>query len=63
MSAASCTFTMVLFDDEAVRKKLMFMNQMECMFDDERNTVPEEYWWLLEDLKPGEKIEITVKRF
>ncbi len=63
MSAASVTFLMTLFDDKAVRDKLMFMNQMECMFDDERNIVPEEYWWILQDMKPGDKIEIRVKRF
>lgn len=62
MTAASTTFTMVLFDDETVKKKLMFMNQMECMFDDSRNDIPDEYYSIIESMKPGDSLKISITK-
>lgn len=55
-------FILRLFDDESVRKKLTILDNMEVMFDDERNSIPNEYWELVGNLKPGESIRITVEK-
>ena len=55
------TFELTLFDDKSVLEKLEVLNSMECMFDDERNQVPQEYWDLV-NVPPGGKIRITVER-
>lgn len=57
----SCTFELRLFDDESVRTKLRILSQIEAMFDDSRNTVPNEYYDIAAaDL--GEGLEITIRR-
>lgn len=58
----SVQFTLKLFDDESTKKKLEVMDQMDAMIDDERNVIPEEYWTLLESIKPGELLKLTVEK-
>lgn len=50
---------MTLFDDEVARKKLTILNTLETMFDDERNTLPPEYFYFSDELPLGSKVRIT----
>ena len=54
-------FEMTLFDDESVRKKLEVMTKMEVMFDDERNSEPDEYYELITGIPLGSKLRITLE--
>ena len=53
------TFDMTLFDDEKNRKKLTSLNKLETLFDDERNILPEEYFYFSDDLPMGSTVRIT----
>lgn len=55
------TFIMTLFDDDSVKEKLTVMQPVEAAFDDERNTVPDDYWDLMENWKPGQSVKITME--
>lgn len=50
---------MTLFDDDKTRKKLTILNTLETMFDDERNTLPPEYFYFSDELPIGTKVRIT----
>ena len=58
----SVEFTLRLFDDESTKEKLTVMNQMDAMFDDERNIIPEQYYELVTGLQPGESIHIEMRK-
>ena len=53
------TFDMTLFDDEKNRKKLTSLNKLETLFDDERNILPEEYFYFSDDLPMGSTVRVT----
>jgi len=55
------SFTLCLFKGPAVAEKLTVMNAVEAMFDDERNDIPEEYWDIVENMKQGQKMTISIK--
>ena len=52
-------FEITLFNDEETRKKLNILNRLETMFDDERNTLPPEYFYFSDELPLGSKVRIT----
>jgi dihydrofolate reductase len=56
-------FTLKLYDDESTKKKLETMNSLEVAFDDERNNVPDDYWKILEELKTGDSLRISIEKF
>ncbi len=56
-------FTLKLYDDESTKKKLETMNSLEVAFDDERNNVPDDYWKILEELKTGDYLRISIEKF
>jgi hypothetical protein len=56
------SFRLKLYNDDSVATKLRFMNEMECMFDDQRNDVPDSYYDLINGLELGEQIEIKVRK-
>jgi hypothetical protein len=56
-------FTLKLYDDESTKKKLKTMNSLEVAFDDERNNVPDDYWKILEELKTGDSLRISIEKF
>ena len=56
-------FTLKLYDDESTKKKLETMNSPEVAFDDERNNVPDDYWKILEELKTGDSLRISIEKF
>jgi hypothetical protein len=60
VSKERISFTLTLFNDEATVKKQAFLNNMECMFDDERNNVPDKYYELIENMALGEELEISI---
>ena len=39
------------------------MNSLEVAFDDERNNVPDDYWKILEELKTGDSLRISIEKF
>ena len=53
------TFDMTLFDDEKNRKKLTCLNKLETLFDDERNILPEEYFYFSDGLPMGSTVRVT----
>jgi len=53
------TFDLTLFDDEATRKKGRLLNRLELMFDDVRNTLPDEYYKFSDEIPFGSKIRVT----
>lgn len=55
------SFFMKLFDDESVREKLKFMNPGEVLFDDERNEESDTYYDIMDNMKPGQSVRITVE--
>ena len=52
-------FILKLFDDEKMRNKLTIMNCLEAMLDDERNVLPEEYYYFTDNIPLGKSIKIT----
>ena len=48
-----------LFDDDIVKEKLEIMNTLETMWDDERNTIPDDLNFFVEELPLGSKVKIT----
>lgn len=54
-------FTVKLFDDESTYEKLAVMSPLEAMFDDERNKIPDTYYQLLDNIKTGQSLRITVE--
>jgi hypothetical protein len=54
-------FTLKLYDDESVRTKLRVMNNMEALFDDARNDVPDEYYDLIQGMKLGESLKLRIE--
>ena len=56
------SFTLKLFEDESTKFKLGVMNNMECLFDDERNVVPDLYYEIVEGLQLGESLKITIEK-
>lgn len=56
------TFKLTLFNDESVKEKLLMMSQLDVMFDDERNVVPNEYYDIVDNIQIGESITITVEK-
>lgn len=55
-------FTLELFNDESTKEKLTMMDVLECMFDDARNNVPDEYYTIVENIELGDKIKFTVEK-
>jgi DNA anti-recombination protein RmuC len=49
--------------DGTEKKKLETMNSLEVAFDDERNNVPDDYWKILEELKTGDSLRISIEKF
>ena len=52
-------FSLTLFDNDRVRKKLESMSPIEAMFDDEDNVLPEEYYFFSDDFPIGRTMKIT----
>ena len=48
-----------LFDDDIVKEKLEIMNTLETMWDDERNQIPDDLNFFVEQLPLGSKVKIT----
>ena len=48
-----------LFDDDIIKEKLEIMNTLETMWDDERNTIPDDLNFFVEKLPLGSKVKIT----
>jgi len=48
-----------LFDDDIVKEKLEIMNTLETMWDDERNQIPDDLNFFVEQLPFGSKVKIT----
>lgn len=55
------SFTVHLFDDESTREKLNVLTPLEAVFDDSRNDVPDGYYKIVNGLKPGQALCITVE--
>jgi len=53
---------LTLFDDESVKEKLTVCTPLDVVFDDERNEIPDEYYSIVENLKPGDKITVTIEK-
>ena len=54
-------YTLTLFDDDWVKEKLTVMDNMECLFDDARNDVPDEYYEMVKTMPFGSSLKITVE--
>lgn len=54
-------FTLTLFDDEYVRKKLDFLSRLEAMFDDDRNPLPDDYYYFSDGVPFGATIKVTLE--
>ena len=48
-----------LFDDDIVKEKLEIMNTLETMWDDERNHIPDDLNFFVEELPLGSRVKIT----
>jgi len=51
--------TWTLFDDDIVKEKLEILNTLETMWDDERNQIPDELNFFVEELPLGSRVKIT----
>ena len=54
-------FQLVLYDDEKTRRKLKMMGTLEAAFDDERNSLPDEYYWFSDHMPLGSRIRVTLE--
>ena len=52
---------MTIFDDALVKAKLPFMDKMEIMSDDARNTIPDEYFDFIENIPLGSVVKINLE--
>lgn len=52
-------FTLKLYDDEHVKRKLEVMSCLEAMFDDIRNPIPKSFAFFNDELPLGKSIKIT----
>jgi hypothetical protein len=55
-------FTLRLYDDKSTRERLLTSSAVEIMFSDARNIIPAEYFDTLQELLPGDSVEITIRR-
>ena len=54
-------FVLTLYNDDSVLKKLTMLSRLETMFDDERNVLPDEYYWFSDLVPLGGKVKITME--
>lgn len=55
------SFVLELKDDMKTENALKFLNRIEVMFDDVRNTLPKEWYWFTEELPLGSKVKFTME--
>ena len=55
----SVSFDLTLFDDEQSRHLSLLLNRLEIMFDDARNTLPDDYYYFADKLPFGSKVRVT----
>lgn len=54
-------FVITLFDDEVTKGKLKLLSRLEAAFDDERNKLPEGFFWFSDELPLGGSVKITLE--
>lgn len=54
-------FILEYFDDERFKDKLIVLSRLEAAFDDYRNKIPEEYYYIADDAPLGSKIKVTLE--
>lgn len=57
-------FELNTWDDAAFKRKLEVLHLLDAAFDDKRNSIPEEFWDLLDETKSfklGNKIKLSVE--
>ena len=59
MISGKTEFILTLFED--TMEKLKVMTPIEALFDDERGKIPEEYWYICQNLQPGQSLKISLE--
>jgi hypothetical protein len=54
-------FDLTLFNDEKTKEKLEIMNCLEAMFDDDRNHLPNEYYFFSDGIQMGRTVRVTLE--
>ncbi len=57
-------FELNTWEDATFKRKLEVLHLLEAAFDDKRNSIPEEFWDLLDETKSfklGNKVKLSVE--
>jgi hypothetical protein len=55
------TFLLTMYEDIFEKEDTKGMTRLEAMFFDERNVIPEEFFWFQDELPFGTTIQVTMK--
>jgi hypothetical protein len=59
--ATTADFTLTLHDNEKIRENLTVMSELEAMFDDSDNPLPQSYFDIEGDIQFGDSIRLTME--
>jgi hypothetical protein len=54
-------FILTYFNDEAFSNKLGLLSKIEAAFDDDRNNLPDSYYYFSDDLPLGTRVKVTME--